>query len=99
MITKNFTIPLTDEPYVDTTALNRTHAAVYTGNRYLKIVIDSDKELRIELRVKVNYELEEQILKHGQRVRVLEPKSLRKLIKNRLKEALANYKSEKNSEK
>jgi predicted DNA-binding transcriptional regulator YafY len=64
-----------------------------------KIVIDSDKELRIELRVKVNYELEEQILKHGQRVRVLEPKSLRKLIKNRLKEALASYKSEKNSEK
>jgi predicted DNA-binding transcriptional regulator YafY len=64
-----------------------------------KIVIDSDKELRIELRIKVNYELEEQILKHGQRVRVLEPKSLRKLIKNRLKEALASYKSEKNSEK
>jgi len=64
-----------------------------------KIVIDSDKELRIELRVKVNYELEEQILKHGQRVRVLEPKSLRKLIKNRLKEALASYKSEKNSDK
>ena len=42
MITKNFTIPLTDEPYVDTTALNKTHAAVYTGNRYLKIVIDSE---------------------------------------------------------
>ena len=64
-----------------------------------KIVIDSDKELRIELRVKVNYELEEQILKHGQRVRVLEPKSFRKLIKTRLKEAIAGYKSEKNSEK
>ena len=42
MITKNFTIPLTDEPYVDTTALNRTHAATYTGPRYLKIVIDSE---------------------------------------------------------
>ena len=42
MITKNFTIPLTDEPYVDTTALNRTHAATYTGTRYLKIVIDSE---------------------------------------------------------
>jgi hypothetical protein len=42
MITKNFTIPLADEPYVDTTALNKTHAAAYTGNRYLKIVIDSE---------------------------------------------------------
>ena len=46
--------------------------------------------------MKVNYELEEQILKHGQLVRVLEPKSVRKLIKNRLKEALAVYKSGKN---
>jgi predicted DNA-binding transcriptional regulator YafY len=64
-----------------------------------KIVIETDKELRIELRVKVNYELEEQILKHGQRVRVLEPKSFRKLIKNRLKEALAGYKSGKSGEK
>jgi uncharacterized protein (UPF0305 family) len=42
MINKNFTIPLADEPYVDTTALNKTHAAAYTGNRYLKIVIDSE---------------------------------------------------------
>jgi hypothetical protein len=33
---------LADEPYVDTTALNKTHAAAYTGNRYLKIVIDSE---------------------------------------------------------
>jgi predicted DNA-binding transcriptional regulator YafY len=41
----------------------------------------------------VNYELEEQILKHGQRVKVLEPKSLRKIIKTRLKEALAAYKN------
>jgi predicted DNA-binding transcriptional regulator YafY len=61
-----------------------------------KILIDNETELRIEIRVKVNYELEEQILKHGQLVRVLEPKSVRKLIKNRLKEALAVYKSGKN---
>jgi predicted DNA-binding transcriptional regulator YafY len=61
-----------------------------------KILIDDDVELRIEIRVKVNYELEEQILKHGQLVRVLEPKSFRKLIKNRLKEALSAYKSGKN---
>lgn len=61
-----------------------------------KILIDDETELRIEIRVKVNYELEEQILKHGQLVRVLEPKSFRKLIKNRLKEALSAYKSGKN---
>lgn len=60
-----------------------------------KIVMDTEKELRVELRVKVNYELEEQVLKHGQRVRVIEPKSFRKLIKNRIKEALAGYKSSK----
>lgn len=64
-----------------------------------KILFDTEKELRIELRLKVNYELEELILKYGQRVKVVEPKSFRKLIKNRLKEALAGYKSGKNSEK
>lgn len=58
-----------------------------------KILIDTDKELRIELRLKINFELEEQIIKHGEFVRVLEPKSFRKLIKNRLKKALAGYKS------
>lgn len=41
MITKNFTIPLADEPYLDTTALNKSHAATYVGPRYLKIAIDS----------------------------------------------------------
>lgn len=41
MINKNFIIPLTDEPYVDTTALNKSHPATYNGHRYLKIVIDS----------------------------------------------------------
>ena len=41
MITKNFTIPLADEPYLDTTALNKTHAATYVGPRYLKITVDS----------------------------------------------------------
>lgn len=42
MINKNFNIPLTDEPYVDTTAVNKSHAATYNGHRYLKIVIDSE---------------------------------------------------------
>lgn len=41
MLNKNFTIPLADEPYVDTVALNNSHAATYTGPRYLKIMVDS----------------------------------------------------------
>jgi len=57
-----------------------------------QILIDDEKELRISIRVRLNYELEEQVLKHGQRVKVIEPKSFKKTIKNRIKEALANYK-------
>lgn len=41
MITKNFSIPLADEPYVDTAALNKSHPATYVGPRYLKVAIDS----------------------------------------------------------
>lgn len=42
MITKNFNIVLTDEPYVDTTALNKTHPATYTGPKYVKVQIDME---------------------------------------------------------
>ena len=57
-----------------------------------KILIDDENELRIELYVRPNYELEEQILKQGERVQVLEPEWLRELIKDRLLEAIGNYK-------
>lgn len=44
---KNFTITLPDEPYKNTTALNKTVNAVYTGPRYLAIcVIDSTGEIK-----------------------------------------------------
>jgi predicted DNA-binding transcriptional regulator YafY len=56
-----------------------------------KIIIDDENEFRIQLRVRPNYELQEQILKQGERVRVLEPEWLRDDIKNRLKAALQNY--------
>lgn len=42
MITKNFNIVLADEPYVDTTALNKTHPATYTGPKYVKVQIDME---------------------------------------------------------
>ena len=56
-----------------------------------RILLDSDEELRIELHVRINYELEEQLLKQGERVKVLEPDTLKDLIKTRLKKALDNY--------
>ena len=56
-----------------------------------KILIDDENELRIQIKVKPNYELEEQILKQGERVKVLEPESLKEQIKKRLMEALGKY--------
>ena len=56
-----------------------------------KTLIDNDSELRIEITVCPNFELEEQILKQGDRVRVLEPEWLRKSILDRIRRALDNY--------
>jgi len=56
-----------------------------------KILVDNDTELRIELRVCPNYELEEQILKQGERVMVVQPEWLRENIKKRINDALLNY--------
>lgn len=56
-----------------------------------KILIDTDSELRISIRVRPNYELEEQILKHGEKVKVIEPEWLKFNIRNRLIIALEKY--------
>jgi predicted DNA-binding transcriptional regulator YafY len=56
-----------------------------------KILIDNDAELRIELRVCPNFELEEQILKQGERVTVLKPEWLRESVKNRILSSIKNY--------
>jgi len=56
-----------------------------------KILIDDENELRISIRVIPNYELQEQILKQGERVKVLEPEWLKEEIKDRLKVALEQY--------
>jgi predicted DNA-binding transcriptional regulator YafY len=56
-----------------------------------KILVDDNTELRISIRVIPNYELQEQILKQGERVKVLEPKWLKKEIKDRIKKALDLY--------
>jgi predicted DNA-binding transcriptional regulator YafY len=56
-----------------------------------KVIIDDENEFRIQLRVRPNYELQEQILKQGERVKVIEPKWLKEEIKARLTEALNQY--------
>lgn len=55
------------------------------------ILIDNEEEFRIQLFVRVNYELEEQIIKQAEKVKVIEPVALKNLIKERLIKALENY--------
>ena len=43
-------------------------------------------------RMRITYDLKEEIMSHGADVEVLEPKELKLLIRNELEEALANYK-------
>ena len=56
-----------------------------------KILVDDDIEFRISIRVIPNYELEEQIMKQGERVKVMEPKWLKEVVKERLSKALEQY--------
>lgn len=56
-----------------------------------KVLIDNEEEFRISISVKINYELEEQILKQGEKVKVIEPLYFKELIKSRIKAALENY--------
>ncbi len=57
-----------------------------------RVLIDNEEELRIQLNIRINYELEEQILKQGEKVTVIEPQELKELIKNRILNSLENYK-------
>ena len=56
-----------------------------------KIVLQNENELRISINVISNYELLEQILKHGDRVKVMEPAWLKSEIIGRLTSALNQY--------
>lgn len=56
-----------------------------------KILIDTAAELRIQIHVRPNYELQEQIMKQGERVTVLEPAWLREEIKERIRKSFENY--------
>lgn len=56
-----------------------------------EILIDNEEELRISLFVTLTYDLEQRILFHHAHVKVLEPESLAKSIKEKLQKALAQY--------
>lgn len=56
-----------------------------------KIIIEDETEFRISLEVVPNYELIQQILKHGDTVRVLEPEWLATEIKQNLKRTIQKY--------
>ncbi len=67
--------------YIKTLPLHKTQ----------KILIDNDKELRIELFVVPNYELKQIILKYSDGIKVIEPQWLADEIKNILKQAVKKY--------
>jgi predicted DNA-binding transcriptional regulator YafY len=56
-----------------------------------RILIDDEHECRISLEVVPNYELTQQILKHGETVNVIEPQWLKDEIMNILKRTLEKY--------
>ena len=56
-----------------------------------KVIIDDEKECRVELSIVTNYELLQQILMHHGHVKVLEPTSLIEKVKLHLQNALNQY--------
>lgn len=60
-------------------------------HRSQQILVDDDNECRIQLKLKVNNELEDLILSFGESVKVIEPMGLVKKIQDRLNQALSQY--------
>jgi hypothetical protein len=58
MITKNFTIALTDEPYLGTTTQNKTYAATYNGPKYIRLQYDVETKY-VEKYIYVSDSMEE----------------------------------------
>ena len=59
-----------------------------------KILIDDDTESRVSLRVIPNFELTQEILKHGASVKVIKPDWLAQEVRSVLEEALKRYRNE-----
>lgn len=60
-------------------------------HRSQAVLVDDEKELRIQLTVKPNFELIQQILSHGSLVTVLEPEWLREKVVRIYRSALRKY--------
>lgn len=56
-----------------------------------EIISDTEKELQIRLKLCITFDFIMELLSLGENMKVLKPKSLQKLIKNRLKATLAQY--------
>ncbi|NLA24881.1 MAG: WYL domain-containing protein, partial [Bacteroidales bacterium] len=56
-----------------------------------QVLVDNENECRISIHVSPNYELKQQILKHGETVKVIEPQWLAEEIKGILKRNLEQY--------
>ena len=57
-----------------------------------KVLIDNDKEYRIQLTLLPTYDFEREVLSHGERVKVISPKSFKEHLQNEVKKMLKNYK-------
>ncbi|MFA7116828.1 MAG: WYL domain-containing protein [Bacteroidales bacterium] len=56
------------------------------------VMVDNDKELRVKLNISVSYDFIMELLSYGENVEVIAPKSLRKIMRDRLKAAANRYK-------
>lgn len=56
-----------------------------------QVIVDDENEFRVSIHVVPNYELTQQILKHGETVKVIEPQWLKDEIKGILERSLGNY--------
>jgi predicted DNA-binding transcriptional regulator YafY len=56
-----------------------------------KYIGEDEKGMTISIEIIPNYEFEQVILNHGERIKVLDPPELREKVVNRLKEAYENY--------
>jgi predicted DNA-binding transcriptional regulator YafY len=68
-------------PYIETKPLHHTQ----------EVIERNDKGIIISLRVKLNYELEKELLGFGEGICVLQPLQLQKRMYHRLRTSLACY--------
>ena len=58
-----------------------------------KVLLDNEKEYRIQLTLFPTYDFEREVLSHGERVKVISPKSFKDHLGNEVKNMVKNYKN------